>query len=364
MAKKNSAAAPVHADQTAEEAFVTIMSHHLRYLSEWELAGRSWEDIEGVHQVRVTLRRMRSALTIFRRAIPKAATAGWAKEMRWAAGETGLARDLDVFITEALGAVSSKLELPGEQKLAEIAEPHRHMAYERVRTMLDSERYVRFKQDFPIWLGHKGWREGGVSAKHLKRLDAPVVSFARKVLDKHERQVLAAGTNVEPSSAEQMHRLRIECKKLRYAAEFLTPLFLGMEGFIGHMKGLQDLLGVIHDVTVMRHLFERMLEDESDPEALQYAGGLVGWRTRQYEQLKADFDGRWEDFLNAKHPWWSKYARQTQGIPDQRHVPSIPRFAAASPELGTTDQGVERAIRRVPGHIVGHTAVAPRPADH
>jgi CHAD domain-containing protein len=308
MAKKGKAPARVRAEQTAEEAFVTILSHHLQYLSEWELAARSWEDIEGVHQVRVTLRRMRSALTIFRPAIPKAATAGWAKEMRWAAGETGLARDLDVFITEALGAVSGKLELPGEQKLAEIAERHRHMAYERVRTMLDSERYGRLKQDFPIWLGQKGWREGGVSAKHLKRLEAPVVTFARKVLDKHERRVLAAGTNVDPLSAEQMHRLRIECKKLRYAAEFLTPLFLGMEGFIGHMKGLQDLLGVIHDVVVMRNLFERMLEGESDPEALQYAGGLVGWKACQNEHLKAGLDERWEDFHNAKHPWWKKSA--------------------------------------------------------
>jgi CHAD domain-containing protein len=120
MAKKNKAPAPVHAEQSAEEAFVTIMSHNMQYLYEWEQAAHSWADIEGVHQVRVTLRRKRSALAIFRPALPKAATAGWAQEMRWAAGETGLARDLDVFITEALGAVAGKLELPGEQKLADI----------------------------------------------------------------------------------------------------------------------------------------------------------------------------------------------------------------------------------------------------
>jgi CHAD domain-containing protein len=308
MAKKNKAPAPVHAEQTTEEAFVMILAHNLRYLSEWEPVARSWEDIEGVHQVRVTLRRMRSALTIFRPAIPKAVIAGWAQEMRWAAAETGLARDLDVFITEGLGAVAGKLELPGEQKLADIAQRHRRMAYEQVCAMLDSERYARLKRDFPTWLERRGWREGTLTAKHLKRLDSPVVTFARKVLDRHERRVLEAGTNVDPSSAEQMHRLRIECKKLRYAAEFFTPLFLGMEDFIAHMKGLQDLLGVIHDVVVMRHLFERLLEGESDPQALQYAGGLVGWRTCQYEHLKAGFDAHWEDFVIAKHPWWKKSA--------------------------------------------------------
>ncbi len=308
MPKKNKAPAPVHVEQTAEEAFVTIMSHHLRYLSEWEPVARSWEDIEGVHQVRVTLRRMRSALTVFRPALPKAVTAGWAEEMRWAAGETGLARDLDVFITEGLGAVAGKLALPGEQKLAEIAERHRRRAYEQVCAMLDSGRYARFKREFPIWLGRRAWREEALGAKRLMRLDSPVITFARKVLDRHERRVLEAGANVDTSSAEQMHRLRIECKKLRYAAEFFTPLFLGMEGFIGHMKGLQDLLGVIHDVAVMRHLFERLLEGETDAQALQYAGGLVGWRACQYEHLKADFDAHWEDFVNAKHPWWKKSA--------------------------------------------------------
>jgi CHAD domain-containing protein len=76
------------------------------------------------------------------------------------------------------------------------------------------------------------------------------------------------------------------------------------------MKGLQDLLGVMNDVTVMKHILEQVLEGESDPEVLQYAGGLVGWRTRQFHELLASFDERWDEFTHAKHPWWSKHAEQ------------------------------------------------------
>jgi CHAD domain-containing protein len=111
---------------------------------------------------------------------------------------------------------------------------------------------------------------------------------------------------VDRDVAEEMHQLRIQCKKLRYAAEFFTPLFDGMENFIGHMKGLQDLLGIMNDVAVMQHLLEDLLADTRDPEVLQYAGGLVGWRTRQYHEIKDSFDERWEELLNAKHPWWKR----------------------------------------------------------
>ena len=308
MTKRVKLPAPVHAGQRTAETFLSILSHNLALLVDMEPLARSPKDIEGVHQMRVTLRRMRSALTVFRSAIPRQVTAPWAEEMRWAAGELGLARDLDVFITECLQSVCSKLGLEGADKLEAIAERHREQAYRQVCNMLDSDRYARFKVGFAAWLGREGWRHGHPKAKFLKRQDAPAVMFGRKILDKVERRVLAAGTNVDPESATEMHQLRIECKKLRYAAEFFTPIFDGLQEYILHMKGLQDLLGVMNDVSVMRHLMERLLEGETDPQVIQFTGGLIGWRACEYENLKGSFDERWETFLHAKHPWWKKSA--------------------------------------------------------
>jgi len=310
MGKKSKGSAPVDRKHNVTEAFQSILQHNFDYLVAWEDASRSWDDIEGVHQMRVSFRRIRSAFSAFRSAVPKEATSSWSEETRWMAGELGMARDLDVFIDEGLGAVRGILPLPGEKRMLALAENHRELAYQSVNAMLASERYARFKAEFPDWVRSRAWEEVATKQKQWNRMFSDVVPFARKLLDRLERQVLAAGSHVDKDDPEQMHQLRIECKKLRYGAEFFMPVIKGLEEFIGHMKGLQDLLGVMNDVAVMKHLLERLLEGESDPEVLQYAGGLVGWRTRQFHELLASFDDRWDEFTHAKHPWWSKHADQ------------------------------------------------------
>lgn len=298
----------INAQQTLNEAFSAILSHNFKYLTKWEDAARSWEDIEGVHQMRVSFRRLRSALKTFRPVIPRALTDPWANDLRDLATQLGPARDLDVFITEGLGAVAGKLPLPGENKLADVAQRHREHAYEQVQSMLDSAHYARFKETFSQWLDTQAWLREELTAKQRRRLDSNVVSHAQQILDKQERRVLAVGSQVDQDCAEEMHRLRIECKKLRYAAEFFAPLFEGMATFISHMKQLQDLLGILNDVSVMQQLLDKLLAAEQDNEVLQYAAGLVGWRVRHYYEIKDSFDARWDEFSHAGQPWWEKSA--------------------------------------------------------
>lgn len=308
MDKKAKKHAHLEGSLTVSQAIQAILKRNLDYLAEWEQLARSPETIEGVHQTRVAFRRMRSALTIFRPAIPKQVSAEWAGEMRELAGRLGAARDLDVFIDEALGDIRGKLPLSGQEKLQSLANQYREAAYEDVRAMLDSARYTRFKAGFGHWVDTLAWEQAALKKKQRKLLAGDLISFSRKVLDRQERQVLEAGTNVDKYAAEEMHRLRIECKKLRYASEFFSTLFRGMDEFIGHMKGLQDLLGVMNDVAVMRGLLDKVLEGEQDIEALQYAAGIVGWRTCHYHELLDSFEQRWQEFGEAKHPWWQKSA--------------------------------------------------------
>jgi len=309
MPTKSKTPAPVTADQSVSDAFQTIMRHSFSYLLTWEEAARSWENIEGVHQFRVTLRRMRSALSLFRSAIPKPTRSHWSEELRWVAGELGVARDLDVFISEGLRAVAEDLPLRGSSGLLQLAERRRALAYEQqVCAMLDSDRYRHFKEGFAAWFEGKRWEADKPSKKELKYMTMNMVPFSRKLMDKQERKVLAAGSHVDRYNAEAMHSLRIECKKLRYAAEFFVPLFTGMDAFILQMKGLQDLLGLMNDVSVMHQLLDDLLANETDHEILVYAGGFIGWRTCDYHHMLNRFDGYWEEFLEAKHPWWKKSA--------------------------------------------------------
>lgn len=172
--------------------------------------------------------------------------------------------------------------------------------------MLDSERFKVFVDDFPRWLDARGWEAAPLKKKQAKRLHSGIVGYSRRLLDKQERRVLGAGTHVNRDDAAEMHQLRIECKKLRYATEFFLPLFDGMNVFIGHMKGLQDLLGVMNDVSVTHHLLDDLLVGKSDRELFVYAGGLIGWRSCEFRHLLLRFDEYWEELVEAKHPWWKK----------------------------------------------------------
>lgn len=309
MNKKTSKHAHLDTGWSVSDTVQTLMLHNLNYLQEWEATSRHWSNIEGVHQTRVSFRRMRSALTIFSPVIPKPISRPWTNTMRQLAQRLGPARDLDVFIDEALGDIQGKLKLPGEEKLHGLALKAREQAYQDVVQMLDSQAYGDFKRDFGDWCRTRAWERADLKKKQRRLLEGTTATFARKVLDRQERRVLEAGMHVDKFDAEAMHRLRIECKKLRYAAEFFSPVFPGMRDFIGHMKGLQDLLGVMNDVAATRHLLDQVLAGVDDQEVSQYAGGVVGWRTCHYYTLLNGFEMRWDEFVQAKHPWWKKTAR-------------------------------------------------------
>ncbi len=307
MSSKPKSSPPVHADQTASQAFACILRHNFDYLLTWQDPARDWENIEGVHQLRVAVRRMRSALNLFRDAVPREASDPWNKELRWIGGQLGLARDLDVFISEGLITVGKVLILPGQAELRTLAETRRAQVYEQqVRPLLDSERWQRFCDEFPTWIERRAWEKSGATKKQTKRLASGVCAYSRRLLDKQERRVLTVGTGVEREDQNELHQLRIECKKLRYAAEFFRPIVNNMDEFIHHMKGIQDLLGVMNDVSVTRQLLADLFPANDDDDVLLYAGAILGWRTCEYCHLLGKFDDYWEELVSAKHPWWKK----------------------------------------------------------
>lgn len=140
--------------QTVEDAFEHILRTNLSAVEEWEPVALAGEDIEGVHQVRVGLRRMRSALTVFASAIPRRVTRALAKELRWAAKALDRARDLDACIAETLSCAPKR---KNAMKLRNIAMKHREEVDIRLRKLVGGKRHARFKDDLTHWLDTRGW---------------------------------------------------------------------------------------------------------------------------------------------------------------------------------------------------------------
>src|SRR3546814_10017263 len=101
---------------TADDALAAVLGACLRHWSANEAAAIDGSDPEGVHQMRVGLRRFRSALTVFGDLLPAAQLAWLQEEAKWALNALGSARDWDVFLADLLAPLEAAR--PGDADLA------------------------------------------------------------------------------------------------------------------------------------------------------------------------------------------------------------------------------------------------------
>lgn len=204
----------------------------------------------GVHQSRVAIRRMRAQLRIFRAVLPAGEAASHvAQGLRELAAGLGPARDWDVFLA-GIG-----------QLLADAApeEP-------RLRRLLARAARARLAAyaALPPLLGGAGFRalawQGIALAEALEAMPegAALRPFAQDALARRHRRLRRAGRAIETLPAEALHELRLDGKKLRYAADLLAPLWPGQEArrYLRRLARLQDALGLANDAAVARGLVQ------------------------------------------------------------------------------------------------------------
>ena len=251
------------------------------------------QDSEGIHQMRVALRRMRSAMAMFAAFMPPADVLK--EEIRWLAGILGTARDLDVFLGETLPPLQEALAHPGLDQLAKRASKQANQARAEVRTALESQRYQRLLLQLGVWMESPAPAMSGQSME----------SFARDLLSRRYRRLRQHGKHCAERSAEERHALRISAKKLRYAAEFLVTLYKTepTRPFLRRLTRLLGLLGELNDLAVTAHLLEKLQGKRASP-LLHDAQLLVaGWCAAQSQHRLAQLERRWRRFAKTA-PFW------------------------------------------------------------
>lgn len=261
---------------------------------------------EGIHQTRVALRRMRSALTLFRPLLPEDQHAWFVGEVRWLAGELGPVRDWDVFLGELLPPVEEAgIGGPKMAGLRAAAEQARNAGCRRARDALLSRRRAVLALRMGAWIEAREWRRQDVS-EAAADLFAPIEDFAGALLDKRHRQALRRGRGFRKLDAEGRHELRIALKKLRYACEFFQSLYQPkpVARFWKQLSALQAALGHLNDVATAVRLLDGVAPDGGGmtPEG---AGIVVGWHGRGVAELEPRIAARWESFA-ASEPFWAR----------------------------------------------------------
>lgn len=299
---------PLEREATVHQAIQAILRSCLQQWCANEAAALDGSDPEGVHQMRVALRRLRSAFSLF----------GWLfdpEERAWLGGEArtivsslGPARDWDVFLSELLAPVSAaRPDDASLAHLAEAAQPERVKGYEQARAAIGHPSYTRFALQLGRWIEACGWR-AQASERAADWLARPIVEFAAHLLGKRQRKALKLGREFSQLSAEERHRVRIALKKLRYATEFFQALYpkKHTKPYLAALKDLQDRLGHLNDVAVAERLIGALFDDtrNGDGSDIRWGGGLVlGWHARGVAEIEPATVRAWEEFA-ALEPFW------------------------------------------------------------
>jgi CHAD domain-containing protein len=254
-------------------------------------------DTEFLHDLRVAVRRTRSALKLAGQVLPPGSRAQFAPEFKWLGDLTTLTRDLDVYLlglpamtAGLVGAPPSDLDPFGEHLRRSRAQARRDLL-----RGLRSARFARLRQD---------WREVLAAAAQRPRRKPPVQALASESIAAAHRRVLAGGAAITPDSPpERLHDLRKRCKELRYALEIFASLYPADAQWraVKELKGLQDCLGEYQDTEVqraeLRAFAAQMMAQQSAPAATLLAmGEIAAGLARRERAARAEFDGLFAQF--------------------------------------------------------------------
>lgn len=289
------------------EAFKAIASVALVHLQANEPGTLAGHDPEYLHQMRVALRRLRSAFRVFAPALAETATSALVSEFRWLARALGPARDWNVFMSETLPPVVDAFS--GHTGLADFADACARQERDtarRARRAVGSVRYHRMLLQLGGWFAREAWR-AAAEPSALERLDGPVTDFAVTVLEERYAVVRKRGRRLERQSAAQLHRLRIAIKKLRYATDFFGALFPHAEvrRTLSRLARLQDILGAMNDATTAGQLARHALGEQPEKVAAEAYGILIGWGRGRAAALRAELLEAWRAYRDCGRCWRS-----------------------------------------------------------
>lgn len=290
---------------TVEDAFLRACGHLLEVARQQSARIGPDAGPEGVHQTRVALRRLRSVFRVFRPATDGPALRGLDARFREVLAVLGPARDWDVFVAGIGRDVAAAF--PEEKRIASLlraAEARRREAYAAVQAMLEGASWRSLLFDTLGTLLARAWR-AEATEEAVATLDAPVREFGRAILDRRWSRLRRAGEELETLSAEELHELRLDGKRLRYAAEVFAPIFGAKAGrrFLRRVAALQDGLGIANDAAVARGL-ARSLAVPGNGARAWAVGVLEGWCEARVAGHRGDAFAAW-DRLSGKDRFWS-----------------------------------------------------------
>lgn len=285
------------AQMPASQALRAIVGNALSHFRANRAAAAAG-DVEGVHQLRVAIRRLRSALVLFGGMLEPHAARRFGSELRRLGRLFGQARDWDVFCTETLAhAVAGGAGAAAA--LGEAARPARTTAHEALRAELAGPEIERLLTGIAEWTDLS---QDSAAAVGETRWAHSLESVAPALLARLERKVRRRARHLR--RPDELHALRKALKKLRYGAQFLEGVYgrRRTRAFRHASRDLQKLLGRVNDAASAARL-AATLDAGDRPDLAPATGALVKWSERRVQGARHDLPRACKAFRRAKRPW-------------------------------------------------------------
>jgi CHAD domain-containing protein len=256
VAVKASAVALTPAMSTAEAA-TTVFGACLSQLLA-NRVGVCAGNADALHAMRVAARRLDAAIRLFSKVLLADEKIRVASELKWIGGELGKARELDVFLAEAVRPLMKAY--PRRKSVAELHRTfarQRTMAYRRVKIALTSDRFRAFA------LRAVEWADGRcISDEHA---DGKACAVVAEGLSRQKRK-MRTGRHLDELDPAQRHKLRLRAKRMRYATELTRGLFDGkrnapsIDRSLVALERLQTALGELNDQAGWKEMLDSAAE--------------------------------------------------------------------------------------------------------
>ena len=257
-------------------------------------------DSEFLHDLRVAVRRTRSAIKVLGAVLPADLATHYAAEFKWLGDLTTPIRDLDVHLL-GFGAMTDQLVAASPADL----EPFRAFLvrrrareFRRLAATLRGPRFRAITDD---------WRKALLEIRDAsgpRRRRPTTAALAVSTTGRSFRRIATQGRAITPDSPpESLHDLRKRAKELRYLLEFFAPLHdpVAYRKVVSDLKQLQDCLGEFQDSEVQRHeigdLADAMLTERAAPAATLLAMGEIAAKLALSQaEARTEFAARFARF--------------------------------------------------------------------
>jgi CHAD domain-containing protein len=237
----------LHPMMPCDTAFRVIARRYLSELTSHHDA-TCQGDTTALHQMRVSLTRLRTVILFFSPIVTDGEHAPIRKELRWLNTQLGAVRDLDVAI-ERLNADNQ--DQPHTEPFYRSWSEKRLDGHRRLARALRSIRYRRLVKSLSEWIESGPWSTSRAKQAAKERAQ-PITAFAADKLAQWQQKLLKKSRKLLKMDAEKRHRLRLKNKKLTYSIEAFEDLFSDKkfsryQAGLKHLRKAQRALGQLND---------------------------------------------------------------------------------------------------------------------